>query len=97
MCGEKKNSIGIAATGAGSPPRVRGKDASAVFADIVVGITPACAGKSGLQIIQFLVLGDHPRVCGEKTVKSIVIRTREGSPPRVRGKALRPSRIDSSI
>ena len=50
------------------------------------GITPACAGKSqsprGLRPHS----GDHPRVCGEKTLMRLVLFAVLGSPPRMRGK-----------
>ena len=49
-------------------------------------ITPAYAGKSqGLADI-YEVLGDHPRVCGEKTFTVKNVPGAEGSPPRMRGK-----------
>ena len=50
-------------------------------------ITPACAGKRATQIGQYNIMGDHPRVCGEKSSASSSVRLRHGSPPRVRGKA----------
>ena len=53
---------------------------------VAVGITPACAGKSqsprGLRPHS----GDHPRVCGEKTLMRLVLFAVLGSPPRMRGK-----------
>ena len=86
MCGEKATFLDGQPSQQGSPPRVRGKVLTAQVIDIVVRITPACAGKSGLQIIQFLVLGDHPRVCGEKNQNVLLPPSLLGSPPRVRGK-----------
>ena len=57
--------------------------------DGVQGITPAHAGKT-LPRRDFLrTLGDHPRACGENTIKSEVVRVTWGSPPRMRGKLLR--------
>ena len=51
------------------------------------GITPAYAGKSqGLADI-YEVLGDHPRVCGEKSELIPPGKLPPGSPPRMRGKA----------
>ena len=49
VCGEKVGPVGCVSGWLGSPPRVRGK---AVWKDIKhaeQGITPACAGKSGLE------------------------------------------------
>ena len=51
------------------------------------GITPACAGKSCLAAIYAYNEGDHPRVCGEKSVPLRCSISAVGSPPRVRGKA----------
>ena len=75
----------------GSPPRVRGK---AVWKDIKqaeAGITPACAGKSAFPEFEGNAVRDHPRVCGEKTFTVKNVPGAEGSPPRVRGKAMMPT------
>ena len=56
-----------------------------------VGITPACAGKSALALLQSGQLQDHPRMCGEKRPETLLRSTSMGSPPHVRGKALRVS------
>ena len=50
------------------------------------GITPACAGKSETSTYAGYYIGDHPRVCGEKSLLRAVATHRAGSPPRVRGK-----------
>ena len=49
-------------------------------------ITPACAGKRRSDWIIRSIYWDHPRVCGEKALKSWLISGDVGSPPRVRGK-----------
>ena len=70
----------------GSPPRVRGKDVANFSQELVIGITPACAGK---RRVLYAVSGageDHPRVCGEKSLTDPGNAARWGSPPRVRGK-----------
>ena len=36
-----------------------------------------------------MAIGDHPRVCGEKGSVRLLARAFQGSPPRMRGKALR--------
>ena len=51
-----------------------------------VGITPACAGKSGAMVTKTQAGRDHPRVCGEKGCSSTITSRKRGSPPRVRGK-----------
>ncbi len=53
----------------------------------VFRITPAFAGKRWHYGIFPATVWDHPRVCGEKCKGEIVERGREGSPPRMRGKA----------
>ena len=50
----------------GSPPRVRGKVLYDMVATGLLGITPACAGKSSVRAVNSRLLWDHPRVCGEK-------------------------------
>ena len=86
VCGEKRM-LGTAKDGYnGSPPRVRGKEAYLLFCLWPVGITPACAGKRLCLLCVKLVVGDHPRVCGEKCRVVNVLVPKPGSPPRVRGK-----------
>ena len=46
VCGEKAQFFSPLAARKGSPPRVRGKDFCFVVPGVLVGITPACAGKS---------------------------------------------------
>ena len=53
---------------------------------VVVGITPAYAGKSDCRCEGGAVMGDHPRVCGEKLPGPIIMALGAGSPPRMRGK-----------
>ena len=49
-------------------------------------ITPACAGKTRLQLLVPACPEDHPRVCGENVFSGMLICWQIGSPPRVRGK-----------
>ena len=70
----------------GSPPRVRGKVFGQVLAALVLGITPAYAGKRCSARTPTFRTWDHPRVCGEKRRPSSHSHTLPGSPPRVRGK-----------
>ena len=69
MCGEKYLNMMNEQREKGSPPRVRGKVIKIDGYQIALGITPACAGKSGLEIKIWMTQWDHPRVCGEKTKK----------------------------
>ena len=65
---------------------MRGKDEIADSVHAVVGITPACAGKSRWCLRLQCGTGDHPRVCGEKLYWHQLRCTGAGSPPRMRGK-----------
>ena len=70
----------------GSPPRVREK---LVFVDSVkfrLGITPACAGKTDMEIEKVTHVRDHPRVCGKNSFWACWYSCTSGSPPRVREK-----------
>ena len=86
MCGEKVDLEQMAVALTGSPPRVRGKDWYDPDDVSNAGITPACAGKRVVSGRKFAAAGDHPRVCGEKSVCWPLVCTIWGSPPRVRGK-----------
>ena len=52
----------------GSPPLARGKGGFVNSAAGVIGITPACAGKSYEIDNDEIVVEDHPRLRGEKTL-----------------------------
>ena len=71
----------------GSPPRMRGKVMAYAFSILLMGITPAYAGKSWKCQYRTRWKWDHPRVCGEKTLQNPRFPRRGGSPPRMRGKA----------
>ena len=86
MCGEKFVVLVQAAVIVGSPPRVRGKAPTLPKWATVVGITPACAGKSRSFSRLLRDTKDHPRVCGEKSQIQEDAAKTPGSPPRVRGK-----------
>ena len=95
MCGEKSGTVGEGEEIPGSPPHVRGKVFSGLFVLVVVGITPACAGKrldkGGFRSPN----RDHPRMCGEKSMLNVVAIMGRGSPPHVRGKAIQ--KVSGSI
>ena len=65
VCGENRLSLRGKHTKAGSPPRVRGKHHVIDFAKEIIGITPACAGKTSARTMLRTSCRDHPRVCGE--------------------------------
>ena len=55
---------------------------------VVLGITPAYAGKSTPSHTVKQDKKDHPRICGEKTDRLKLVRNAPGSPPHMRGKVL---------
>ena len=65
---------------------MRGKVLLLLDAGVVVGITPAYAGKRVRDSFCKDIRWDHPRVCGEKLRKQAVSIRELGSPPRMRGK-----------
>ena len=87
VCGEKSAYMREAWRQQGSPPRMRGKEHNPVTYIHLLGITPAYAGKSLLNVDGAFCLEDHPRVCGEKLYFFALAWLPAGSPPRMRGKA----------
>ena len=69
MCGEKNIVRKASFDPQGSPPHVRGKAFTHTLYHSIVGITPACAGKSAIKVDCDGIGKDHPRMCGEKTKK----------------------------
>ena len=86
VCGEKRLVKRRARCLGGSPPRMRGKDLCDVICGQQSGITPAYAGKRYPYQYAEYCIGDHPRVCGEKTSAMSSAVSSPGSPPRMRGK-----------
>ncbi len=86
VCGEKAGGRRGTAVLTGSPPRVRGKGYPGMPHLRSRRITPACAGKSLIFLQKGVDIRDHPRVCGEKSLSALDVRSSTGSPPRVRGK-----------
>ena len=86
LCGEKHSTFVIRSKRLGSPPPMRGKAEALAVADLLVGITPAYAGKRHAGSWRKVGKKDHPRLCGEKGkfVKNMMLN--EGSPPPMRGK-----------
>ena len=88
VCGEKRRRQGRRDGDPGSPPRMRGKGQVCLVAAVDDGITPAYAGKSCCWPPRRIPSGDHPRVCGEKSHATRLQGAQQGSPPRMRGKAV---------
>ena len=88
VCGEKAECSSKTSYKRGSPPRMRGKAHGSPCKALHAGITPAYAGKSAWQDQAGGGTQDHPRVCGEKWSPRYGAWQRQGSPPRMRGKAI---------
>ena len=87
LCGEKELSSVALSPNKGSPPPMRGKDVPKGQRLLVVGITPAYAGKRLARVFVHFASRDHPRLCGEKLASTISPPLVVGSPPPMRGKA----------
>ena len=87
VCGEKCPPFYQCRSTTGSPPRMRGKAHCIDGIFVVLGITPAYAGKSYHVLCNCGNSRDHPRVCGEKYSVASAQNVLSGSPPRMRGKA----------
>ena len=87
MGGEKATGPALKAGPFGSPPHGRGKVKLVHLATVLVGITPAWAGKSAHKAGMASHSKDHPRMGGEKRQNLGPHSARKGSPPHGRGKA----------
>ena len=65
---------------------MRGKVQPLHRLSVLLGITPAYAGKSAGYEGASNYTRDHPRLCGEKTYQQTKLVGDEGSPPPMRGK-----------
>ena len=88
MCGEKQAAVALPQPVLGSPPRMRGKACLTLIIRLLLGITPAHAGKSLPAVLKCPPTRDHPRVCGEKRRVRSWRALLLGSPPRMRGKVI---------
>ena len=86
LCGEKDTCDTGIQQNPGSPPPMRGKAGVPAAALKDRGITPAYAGKRLYHRGEFFIIGDHPRLCGEKFRIHLFITCQPGSPPPMRGK-----------
>ncbi len=65
---------------------MRGKLLNAAARTLTSRITPAHAGKTLEDFSDSFADKDHPRACGENSVKARKFKRGTGSPPRMRGK-----------
>ena len=97
LCGEK-TSLECTYTGlVGSPPPMRGKEYLLTGHNPNHRITPAYAGKRIPRQRSANTAEDHPRLCGEKFTHQFTSTKIVGSPPPMRGKAVRYPRIDHIV
>ena len=89
VCGENMSLNPSSAARRGSPPRVRGKRNEITQPQRDDRITPAHAGKTHRNKRNVALKKDHPRACGENTLKQGFGENVIGSPPRMRGKPVR--------
>ena len=85
MCGEHTKSGMFSRTSTGSSPHVRGAQHPAQERRGLCGIIPACAGSTPPSRRTSCPTRDHPRMCGEHRLRSLVIWMALGSSPHVRG------------
>ena len=85
-CGENISDFSCDNLRDGSPPRMRGKPQTILYASDNFRITPAHAGKTSS--LKSVPCGDtdHPRACGENLFLIFGSQLFGGSPPRMRGK-----------
>ena len=74
--------------GKGSPPHARGKAMASSTVPLIIGITPARAGKRKSPFRPLPGAEDHPRTRGEKMVAMLFSPPHIGSPPHARGKEM---------
>ena len=65
---------------------MRGKVTVSSSSRVMIGITPAYAGKSVATLYSLVKVQDHPRLCGEKGKPGVLVTEEQGSPPPMRGK-----------
>ena len=85
MCGERRVPTGILSVTAGSSPRVRGTALSRRSRLLSRRFIPACAGNGHPAPRHRSWTPVHPRVCGERWLRSRGLPEIVGSSPRVRG------------
>ena len=86
VCGENRVSPLRSLTGSGTSPRMRGKPDAGDCGSGAGRNIPAYAGKTHPAPTLFLLVGEHPRVCGENPWIVRQRFTQEGTSPRMRGK-----------
>ena len=83
----------------GSSPHARGTPSSPPTRSRRMGIIPACAGNTGLNVRPGRIIWDHPRMRGEHPSNQASYHPGKGSSPHARGTRAdgRPDRMDTRI
>ena len=84
MCGKDKRLKKLVITLLGSPPHVREGQSVNLQGMQSSRITPACAGRTIMELNQFSLSRDHPRSRGKDLSKLISLSMFVGSPPLAR-------------
>ena len=96
-CGENTTRTNARGQGKGSSPRMRGKREHFDHDAARRGLIPAHAGKTVTKVRAVVVVGAHPRACGENALPVSHRRDGDGSSPRMRGKlSIRPGENSSA-
>ena len=90
-CGDKHHGACGTQCHRGSPPRMRGQDLIGPAAASILRITPADAGTRNLLGYMATGMEDHPRGCGDKSIRAVLATSAAGSPPRMRGQEIHQS------
>ena len=68
----------------GSPPHVREVRMFLLYVYVLFRITPACAGSTNFNKKIYIIIQDHPRMCGKYQFEFKFNSDISGSPPHVR-------------
>ena len=85
VCGEHGSGLTFGLFCTGSSPRMRGTPAAGINLPQGKGIIPAYAGNTQRYFTTVQPFRDHPRVCGEHTMREQMDYFNQGSSPRMRG------------
>ena len=92
ICGEHRGMDTRRETRPGSSPHMRGTRSPAVPAARRPGIIPAYAGNTRVMAVRWLILWDHPRICGEHRPLVMCVERMRGSSPHMRGTRIVPAK-----
>ena len=94
VCGERMNSPADTSQVSGSSPRMRGTLRLGQRHHPAHRIIPAYAGNAGVHRLRGCPAADHPRVCGERLLRTQQGRGICGSSPRMRGTLILKRYVD---